>query len=46
MEANAFLLDLPLLTLKTALIYMFYGLTLRLNCHMPKVRKILNTILQ
>ncbi len=45
MEANAFLSDLPLSSITIAIIYMFYGLIMRLNCHVPKVRKALNKAL-
>lgn len=44
MEANAFLSDLPLSSITRAIIYMFYGLIIRLNCHVPKVRKALNKV--
>ncbi len=39
MEANAFLSDLPITSLLMAIIYMSYGLTIRLNCHVLIVRK-------
>ncbi|GEM_PF-3536692 len=46
MEANAFLSDLPCIPINAAIIYMFYGLIIRPNCHMLKVRKSLRVIMR